>query len=267
MKCVRVSEDDWTWVCDCPLQAHFRELPKLEPSEDSFLGAKEEERHTMAMKTPDRERMETSLNKAAAEIANATQPPMMRSRKTGAVTPMVSLILAAAAPPGDGKSPFNLNLVPQIPWAIGKDGRLPWRLPLDLKAWFKPKTLSAPGRTMVMGRKTFESMGQLEGRRHIILTRQPDYQASGCYVVHTVEDAVRLCDPGMELMVIGGAEIYKLFLPLASRIYLTLIRGWVEADTYVDPIDPKVWKEICREEPPPNPKRPLDFAWLTLEKR
>jgi len=271
MKCVRVQEDDWTWVCDCPLQDQIRELPRLGPSEDSFLGAKgKEERHTMAMKTPDRKRMETSLNKAAEALADSTQLPM-RSQTTGAITPQVNLIVAAAVGPGGlepgGSLKFNLELLPRKPWVIGVDGHLPWRLPLDLKAWFKPKTLAAPGQTMVMGRKTFEGMGKLEGRRHIIMTRQPDYQVEGCHVVHTTDEVMGLCGPGTELMVIGGGDIYKLFLPLASRIYLTLIRGDVEGDTFLDPIDASVWKEVDRKEPPPNPRRTLPFAWLTLERR
>jgi len=124
---------------------------------------------------------------------------------------------------------------------IGNDGGLPWRLPEDLKR-FKALTMGAP---MIMGRKTFESLPKLlPGRRHIVLTRS-DWQAEGAEVAHTVEDALALVD-GPRASVIGGAEIYRLFLPVADRIELTEVHGRPEGDTVMPPF--AGWREAARED-------------------
>src|SRR5690606_7140546 len=97
---------------------------------------------------------------------------------------------------------------------IGADGKMPWHLPADLRR-FKQLTM---GRPMIMGRKTFDSLpAVLEGRRHIVLTRDPDWQEEGAEPVATIEDALRRAN-APHVMVIGGAEIYRLFLPIADRI-------------------------------------------------
>lgn len=124
---------------------------------------------------------------------------------------------------------------------IGKDGGLPWRLPEDLKR-FKALTMGAP---MIMGRKTFESLPKLlPGRRHIVLTRG-EWQAEGAEVARTVEEALVLVG-GPRASVIGGAEIYRLFLPVADRIELTEVHGQPEGDTVMPSF--AGWREAARED-------------------
>jgi dihydrofolate reductase len=124
---------------------------------------------------------------------------------------------------------------------IGRDGGLPWRLPEDLKR-FKALTMGAP---MIMGRKTFESLPKLlPGRRHIVLTRG-EWQADGAEVARTVEEALALVG-GPRASVIGGAEIYRLFLPVADRIELTEVHGRPEGDTVMPPF--AGWREAARED-------------------
>ena len=122
---------------------------------------------------------------------------------------------------------------------IGKDGALPWRIPADL-AHFKALTMGAP---MIMGRKTFESLPKLlPGRRHIVLTRG-DWRAEGAEVARTVEEALALVG-GPRVSIVGGAEIYRLFLPLADRIELTEVHGSPEGDTAVPGFEG--WRETAR---------------------
>jgi len=143
---------------------------------------------------------------------------------------------------------------------IGKDGRLPWHLPADLKR-FKALTMGKP---MIMGRKTFESFpAPLPGRRHIVLTRDTGWSAQGAEVVHTVGDALALAGDG-EVAVIGGAEIYGLFLPLATRVELTEIHADYEGDTHMPALG-REWTEIGRDEHPAEDGRPA-FAFVTLER-
>src|SRR3546814_6210970 len=130
---------------------------------------------------------------------------------------------------------------------IGKDGKLPWHLPADLRH-FKRVT---SGTAMIMGRKTFDSLpGLLPGRRHIVLTRAPDWQAEGAEVAHSVDGALRLAGPD-RVSVIGGAEIIDLFLPQAYAIELTEVHYDAEGDTTLPAPDPAPWREIgkasCRE--------------------
>lgn len=124
---------------------------------------------------------------------------------------------------------------------IGRDGALPWRLPEDLKR-FKALTMGAP---MIMGRKTFESLpGRLPGRRHIVLTRG-DWTGDGAEVAHTVEEALALV-AGPRASVIGGAEIYRLFEPIADRIELTEVHATPDGDTVQPPFTG--WREAGRED-------------------
>lgn len=130
---------------------------------------------------------------------------------------------------------------------IGAGGKLPWHLPTDLKR-FKQLTM---GRPILMGRRTFESIGKpLPGRTNIVITRQPGFQACGATVAHSLEEALQLCEGQAEVFVIGGAEIYKQALPLADRIYLTRIDQDFQGDTFLFEIDPAVWKELLREDFP-----------------
>jgi dihydrofolate reductase len=145
---------------------------------------------------------------------------------------------------------------------IGREGKLPWHLPADLKR-FKALTM---GSVMVMGRKTFESLpGLLPGRRHIILTRDPDWSAQGAEVVHTPQQALAAAGD-LPVTVIGGAEIFRIFLPLADRIELTEVHGDVPGDTVMpDPREAGGWREIARKEHPAEGERPA-FAFVTLER-
>ncbi|GAA3786643.1 dihydrofolate reductase [Qipengyuania pelagi] len=127
--------------------------------------------------------------------------------------------------------------------AIGKDGALPWHLPADLKR-FKALTMGKP---MVMGRKTFESLpGLLPGRRHIVLTRRERWESAGADVVRSVEEAVALLD-GEPASVIGGAAIFDVFLPLATRAELTEIHSDFDGDVFMRPL-PAGWEIVARED-------------------
>ena len=143
---------------------------------------------------------------------------------------------------------------------IGRDGRLPWHISADLKR-FKALTM---GSAMLMGRKTFESLpGVLPGRRHIVLTRDPNWSADGAQVAHSIAEALDLA--GEErLSVIGGAEIFAMFLPLADRIELTEVLEDVAGDTFLpDPRDSGEWQESAREDHPASGDTP-PFRYVTL---
>jgi dihydrofolate reductase len=143
---------------------------------------------------------------------------------------------------------------------IGSDGALPWRIPADLRR-FKALTMGNP---MIMGRKTFESLpGLLPGRRHIVLTRDPEWRAEGAEVARSPDEALRMAGEG-EVAVVGGAEIYTLFMPLAHRIELTEVHADYEGDTRMaEPGDG--WREVAREEHPAEDRRPA-HAFVTYER-
>ena len=127
---------------------------------------------------------------------------------------------------------------------IGSDNSIPWKLPADMKRFRELTT----GKPVIMGRKTFESIGRpLPNRTNIIITTDKNYKADGCIVVHSVDEALKSAK-GSEIMVIGGAQIYKLFLPKANRMYLTFIDKEFEGDAYFPEYDKNEWKEVSREE-------------------
>jgi dihydrofolate reductase len=146
---------------------------------------------------------------------------------------------------------------------IGRDGTLPWHLPADLKR-FKALTM---GTAMIMGRKTFDSLpGLLPGRRHIVLTRDRQWSAPGVESVHDMEQALALVGD-QPVSVIGGAEVFALFSPVASRLELTEVLADVPGDTLMpDPRETGEWQEIAREEHGAEGDRPA-FAFVTLERR
>jgi dihydrofolate reductase len=129
---------------------------------------------------------------------------------------------------------------------IGRGGTLPWRIPEDMR-WFKEKTLGKP---CIMGRKTWESFPKrpLPGRPNIVITRDRSFAADGATVVHSFDEAVRAAErvkgDGQEIMVLGGAEIYRDALPRADRIYLTRVHTTVDGDTYLPNLDPAMWHEV-----------------------
>lgn len=133
---------------------------------------------------------------------------------------------------------------------IGRNNKLPWHLPADL-AFFKRTTMGQP---IIMGRKTYESIGKpLPGRENVIVTRDLDYRAEGCTVVHNVEEATERMS-GKEGYVIGGAELFRLFLPTADRLIVTRIRHVFEGDVFFPKTDWSKWKLVWEEEGPVDEK-------------
>jgi dihydrofolate reductase len=145
---------------------------------------------------------------------------------------------------------------------IGRGGKLPWHLPDDLRH-FKALTMGTP---MVMGRKTFESLpGLLPGRAHIVLTRDPDWSAAGARVAGDIAGAISLGE-GPRLSVIGGAEIFRLFLPLADRIELTEVHARPDGDTVMPAFDGAHWREMSRESHGAKEGAPA-YSFVRLERR
>ncbi len=146
---------------------------------------------------------------------------------------------------------------------IGAAGALPWRLSDDLKH-FKAITMGKP---LVMGRKTHESIGRpLPGRQNIVLTRQQDYKAQGCVVVHDPERALAACADQPEVMVMGGAALYELFLPRAGRIYLTRVGAEVDGDTWFPQFDKNAWNEIEHQDHQADARNEYPYSFLVLER-
>jgi dihydrofolate reductase len=147
--------------------------------------------------------------------------------------------------------------------AIGKNNKLLWHLPNDLKH-FKDVTT---GHTVIMGRKTYDSVGKpLPKRRNIIVTRQA-ISIEGCEVVNSVDAALALCKNEQDVFIVGGAEIYKQSLPLTDRIYLTIIDHDFDGDTFFPELNNEEWKETERENFEPDEKNKYKYSFITLERR
>lgn len=148
--------------------------------------------------------------------------------------------------------------------AIGLNNRMPWHLSADLKR-FKQITMSAP---IVMGRKTFESIGRpLPGRTNIIVSRNPNYRPSGCWVYNDLDSAIRHgCRLADEIYVIGGADLYRAVLADARTLYLTEIHQDFEGDTYFPEIDAKLWQETEREKIKNDPSVAFDYSFVKLDR-
>ena len=145
---------------------------------------------------------------------------------------------------------------------IGTKGRLPWRLTEDLRR-FRRLTMGKP---VLMGRRTFESIGRpLDGRANLVLTRDAGYRAPGCRVVTSLDAGVAACRGAEELMVIGGAEVYALALPRADRLYLTRVRGAFEGEVYFPSFEESEWREECRW-PGAGPGEP-GYCFVTYRRR
>lgn len=160
------------------------------------------------------------------------------------------------------RQPITLIVARAANGVIGRDGRLPWHIPADLRR-FKRLTM---GTVMVMGRRTFDSLpGLLPGRRHIVLSRDPDWHADGAESARGVEEALSLA--GDEpVSVIGGAEVFELFLPLADRIELTDVHVDAEGDTVMaDPRASGDWRKVGREDHIAVDDAPA-FSFVTLER-
>ncbi len=145
---------------------------------------------------------------------------------------------------------------------IGRDNRLPWRLPADL-AHFKRVTM---GHTVVMGRRTYESIGKpLPGRKNIVVTHQRDFTAPGCEVVHSLDEAWRAADGAGDVAVIGGTTLFEESLPLADTIHLTEVQAEVEGDTWFPAFDRSQWieREVARHPADERNAYPIRILELT----
>jgi len=152
---------------------------------------------------------------------------------------------------------------------IGINNNLPWYLPNDLK-YFKQVTMGKP---ILMGRKTYESIGKpLPGRTNIVITRNESWQANGVKVVHSLEDAFSLAssiveiDGQDEMMVIGGDQIYQTSLPAIDRIYLTKVHAEVDGDAYFPELDWSEWKEVAREDFKAEGPNPYDYSFIVFDR-
>jgi dihydrofolate reductase len=147
---------------------------------------------------------------------------------------------------------------------IGIDNTLPWKLPADMK-WFRQQTMGKP---IVMGRKTFESFGAkpLPGRQNIIISRDQNYQATGCDVVHSIDEAMSLVKSTEEVMIIGGASFYEQMLPRAQRMYLTYVAANVTGDAWFPEFSSSEWREVERIDNPADDKNPYEYSFVTLER-
>jgi dihydrofolate reductase len=146
---------------------------------------------------------------------------------------------------------------------IGRENRLPWRLSADLRR-FKSLTMGKP---VIMGRKTYESIGKpLPGRSNILDTRDRDYRAQGCRVVHSLEQALEAAAGHDEVMVIGGAQLYRQTLDRAERMYLTLVKTELDGDALFPQIEMRHWRELERESHRADEKNEYDYDFVTLER-
>lgn len=146
---------------------------------------------------------------------------------------------------------------------IGRDGRLPWRMPEDLKH-FRRLTM---GKTMLMGRKTWDSLGQpLDGREHWVLSRDPTFGPPGCRVFRDLDSALAAHGGGAELMVIGGADLFRMTLPLAQRIHLTRVHTRLEGDTWFPLAELRAFRETSRADHPADARHAWPYSFVTLER-
>lgn len=140
----------------------------------------------------------------------------------------------------------NISLIVAVSsnHVIGKDNTLPWHLPEDLKR-FRALTT---GHHIIMGRKTYESLGRLlPDRTTVIVTRNPNFQVEGAVVVHSLVEAVKVCENDSEAFIIGGAELYQQGLQYAQKLYLTQVEAILDGDAFFPPIDRGVWQEVACE--------------------
>jgi dihydrofolate reductase len=152
---------------------------------------------------------------------------------------------------------------------IGHDNKLPWHIPADLKH-FKALTLGKP---IVMGRKTYESIGKpLPGRDNIVITRQSGWKAEGVKVAHSLEAALDLAQASArvngaeEIMVIGGAEIYAAAMDKADRMYMTQVQSWIEGDAIFPEVDWQGWQETARQECEAEGANPFDYSFIVFDR-
>jgi len=147
---------------------------------------------------------------------------------------------------------------------IGNKNTIPWKLPADMN-YFRKMTIGKP---VIMGRKTFESIGKpLPERTNIIITRDQNYKAEGCIVVHSVDEAIKAAEGSKEAMVIGGSQIYKEFLPIANKMYITLIDADFNGDTYFPEYNIEEWEETVYEEHERDKDNQYNYTFLILRRK
>lgn len=151
---------------------------------------------------------------------------------------------------------------------IGKNNDLPWKLPDDMKFFME----TTKGHYVIMGRKNYDSLHPkfkpLPNRTNIVVTRQQNLQAPGCIIVNDVNKGINIAKENneSELFIIGGAEIYKLTLPVANRLYLTEVKAIVDGDTYFPEVDKNQWREISREPHPADERHKFSFDIVVYER-
>lgn len=158
--------------------------------------------------------------------------------------------------------PINLIVAMAKNRVIGIDNKMPWHLPADF-TWFKKNTLGHP---VIMGRKTFESIGKpLPGRRNIVVSRNPDWRFDGCDVFNSLRAALATCNPHEQIFVIGGASLYNEALPMANRLYITEVDVAPEGDTHFPALVPAHWHGQSREHHAADEKNAhaMDFVVLS----
>lgn len=149
-------------------------------------------------------------------------------------------------------------------WVIGKNNKLPWDLPADMKH-FKKLTMGKP---VIMGQRTFESIGKaLPGRTNIILTQDKNFKADNCLIAYSIKEALEKVKSFPEAMIIGGVSIYKQFLPLVDRLYLTLIEGDFEGDAFFPEINYNEWNEVERIKNKSDKNNFYPYSFVVLDRK
>jgi len=147
---------------------------------------------------------------------------------------------------------------------IGINNTLPWRIPEDLKR-FKALTM---GHHMIMGRKTFDSIGRpLPGRTTVVVTRNRELQISGCLVAHTLEQAIAACAGDEQIFIVGGAELYAQVMPLADMLYITEIQQAIDGDAHFPEFDRAEWLEVSREKCSQQTPQPLEYHFVSYRRK
>ena len=147
---------------------------------------------------------------------------------------------------------------------IGAGGALPWRLSDDLRH-FKSVTMGKP---VVMGRKTWESIGRpLPGRQNIVVTRQAGFEAPGCDIVTSTDAALAAAGGAEEVMIIGGSQVYALFLPVADRVYLTRVHAEVEGDAFFPRLDEDAWRLVSDERHSADERNEFEYSFRVYERK
>jgi dihydrofolate reductase len=146
---------------------------------------------------------------------------------------------------------------------IGKNNQLPWHLPADLR-YFKKLTM---GRPILLGRRTYESIGRpLPGRCNVVISRDPTFQAPGCVVAKSIETALSAVSYSDEVYVIGGAQLYAEMLPRTQRLYITLVHQKMEGDTFFPEVDKYQWRQTSREDHPADEENIYPYSFIVLDR-